>query len=336
VNDSRQMAGAVVAALELPGQGPAQDVAIAWLAAKRALLVLDDCEHLVAACADFCEAALQRCPELTIIATSQEALGVPGETRWPVSSMRSTDALQLFEARARLIVPDFRVVATSLETVTQICERLDGMPLAIELAAARVGMMAEQEILSQLSDRFHLLTGGSRTAPERQQTMIATIDWSYRLLTEEEALLFRRLAVFRGGFTLGSAQAICADGIVGSVLDLVAGLVQNSMVLAERTGGSGTRYRLLESQLAYAEDRLRETAKCGRSMRSGGAPEWGTAADCGGARVRLPARAPPTTSRHANTATSRAISSRRSAAVSGYERLAEFCLNHSRVLPIAS
>jgi len=258
VDDARQVAEAVVTALKLPGQGPALEVAILWLAARKTILVLDNCEHLVAASAEFCQAALEHCPELTIIATSREALGVPGEVRRPVSSMRPTDAVQLFEARARLVRPDVKATSSSLETVTQICERLDGMPLAIELAAARMGMMTEGEILDQLSDRFRLLTGGSRTAPARQQTMAATIDWSYRLLTEDEALLFRRLSVFRGGFTLESAQAVCAEAIAGNVLDLIAGLVLKSMVMAERAQDVRSRYRLLESQLAYAEERSRE------------------------------------------------------------------------------
>ena len=261
VNDPRQVPGAVVTALELPGQRSAQEVAIAWLTARRALLVMDNCEHLVAACAEFCQAALERCAELTIIATSREALGIPGETRWAVASLPAPDAVRLFEARARLVVPDFRVSESNLETATQLCERLDGLPLAVELAAARLGMMSEGEILTQLSDRFHLLTGGNRTAPERQRTMIATIDWSYRLLTKHEAVLFRRLSVFRGGFTLESVKAVCTDGIGGSALDRLGALVQKSMVVAERQEGTASRYRLLESQLAYAEDRLRETGE---------------------------------------------------------------------------
>lgn len=261
IDDPLQMPGAVVASLGLPGQGPAQDVVTTWLAARRAILILDNCEHLVAACAEFCRLALERCPELTIIATSRETLGVPGEVRRPVSSMLATEAVQLFEARAQLVLPNYKVTASNLETVTQICARLDGMPLAIELAAARLDMLTEQELLSQISDRFGLLKAGSRTAPERQQTMMATIDWSYRLLTEDEALLFRRLSVFRGGFTLESAQAVCGDRIAGSVLDALAGLVRKSMVVTERAARPRSRYRLLESQLAYAEDRLQETAE---------------------------------------------------------------------------
>jgi predicted ATPase/DNA-binding CsgD family transcriptional regulator len=221
----------------------------------------------VAACAHFCAAALHSCLDLKVIATSREPLGVPGETRWHVSSMREVDAVQLFEDRARLVVPDFNVTASNLDLVTNICARLDGIPLAIELAAARLGMMTEQELLGQLSDRFHLLTGGNRTAPDRHQTMMATLDWSYRLLSEGEALLFRRLSVFRGGFTLESAQAVWGGEMPGPVLDLVSGLVQKSMVVAERAEGVGSRYRLLESQLAYAEDRLIEAGELDLARR---------------------------------------------------------------------
>src|SRR6266851_1600388 len=261
VDDPLQVPDVVAAALRLPGRGQTQEVVTALLAARRAVLFLDNCEHLVAACAEFCQAALQSCPELTVIATSRETLGVSGEVRWPVSSMPATDAVQLFEARAQMVLPDFKATAANLEAVTQICDRVDGMPLAIELTAARLDVLTEQELLSQLSDRFGLLKAASRTAPERQQTMMATIDWSYRLLTEDEALLFRRLSVFRGGFTLESAQAVCADGMAGIVLDALAGLVRKSMVVAERARGPHSRYRLLESHLAYAEDRLRETGE---------------------------------------------------------------------------
>jgi predicted ATPase/class 3 adenylate cyclase len=261
VDDPGQMPGAVVSALHLPGQGPAQDVVTAWLGPRKAVLVLDNCEHLVAACAQFCRVALERCPQLTIIATSREALGVLGELRRPVLAMPANEAVQLFQARAQVVVPNYEVASSNIQTVNQICECVDGMPLAIELAAARLDVMSEQEILDQLSDRFRLLTVGGRTAPQRQQTMMATIDWSFRLLTEGEALLFRRLAVFRGGFTLDCADAVCADGIEESVLDLVAGLVRKSMLVTERVAGARTRYRLLESQLAYAEDRLRESGE---------------------------------------------------------------------------
>jgi predicted ATPase/DNA-binding CsgD family transcriptional regulator len=261
VRDPRLVAGAVVSALELRGQGTAQDSVIAWLATRRALLILDNCEHLLGACADFCKVALERCPELTIAATSREPLGVQGEAQWPVSSMQATDAVRLFAARAALVRPDFNVDATNADLAMQICERIDHLPLAIELAAARMGVMTEQDIVRQLGDRFQLLAGGNRNAPERQRTMRATVDWSYRLLTKTEALLFSRLSVFRGGFDFEGVRAICAGGIVENVLDALAGLVQKSMVVAERADNAGTRYRLLESHLAYAEDRLREAGE---------------------------------------------------------------------------
>jgi predicted ATPase/DNA-binding CsgD family transcriptional regulator len=261
VSDPRQVASTAVAVLELPGHGPAQDRLIAWLADGRALLVLDNCEHLSAACADFCTALLEGCPEGTILATSRESIGVAGEALWPLSSLTASEAIELFEARARLALPDFKVDASNREPIAEICEHLDRLPLAIELAAARINMMPERDILSQLSQRFRLLTGGSRSDPERLQSMNAAIDWSYRLLTEDEAMLFRRLSVFRGGFTLESAEAVCSDGVTKTVLDLVTSLVQKSMVVAELTNGSGGRYRLLESQIAYGEDRLREAGE---------------------------------------------------------------------------
>ena len=255
---AKDTAGAVVGMLELPGRGPAQNVALSWLAAKRALLVLDNCEQLVADCAAFSQAALERCPELTIIATSREPLGVPGEVHWPVASLRDSDALQLFEARARLVSPDFKIAAHNHDPVEQICERLDRLPLAIEMAAARLDVMSEKELLNNLNDRFRLLTAGTRGAPQRQQTMAAAIDWSHRLLTDHEARLFRRLAVFQGGFTLEGADAVCAEETDANVMGLLGGLVRKSMVVADRLDDGSTRFRLLESHHAYALERLRD------------------------------------------------------------------------------
>jgi predicted ATPase/DNA-binding CsgD family transcriptional regulator len=258
---AKEVPGAVVAALELPGRGSAQDVVLSWLAKRKALLILDNCEQLVAECAAFSQAALQRCPQLTILATSREPLGVPGEVRRPVASLRSSDALQLFEARARLVSPDFKVAAPNHDTVEQICERLDRLPLAIEMAAARLDVMSVKELLNNLNDRFRLLTSGTRGAPQRQQTMAATIDWSYRLLSDDEARLFRRLAVFQGGFTMGAAQAVCAAGGNGAALPLLSGLVQKSMVVVDSLSDVGTRYRLLESHHDFASERLRESGE---------------------------------------------------------------------------
>lgn len=255
------VSGAVVATLELPGRGSAQDVISSWLAKRRALLILDNCEHLVAECAAFSQTALERCPQLNIVATSREPLGVPGEVRWPVASLRDPDAVRLFEARARLVSPDFRVATPNLDPVTRICERLDRLPLAIEMAAARLDVMTEHELLTNLNDRFRLLTSGTRTAPQRQQTMEAAIDWSHRLLRDDETRLFRRLSVFQGGFTLDGVQAVCADGAEVNLIRLLGGLVQKSMAVADRLDDGSTRFRLLESHHAYALDRLREAGE---------------------------------------------------------------------------
>ena len=258
---AEDVAGAAVGLLELPGRGPAQNVAFSWLAAKRALLVLDNCEQLVADCAAFSHAALARCPQLTIIATSREALGVSGEVRWPVASLADSDALHLFEARARLVSPQFRIAPANHDSVEQICESLDRLPLAIEMAAARLDVMSENELLKNLNDRFRLLTSGTRGAPRRQQTMSATIDWSHRLLTDDEARLFRRLSIFHGGFTLDGAEAVCMEGPEANMMGLLGGLVQKSMVVADRLDDGSTRFRLLESQHAYALDRLRDAGE---------------------------------------------------------------------------
>src|SRR5205823_8684919 len=150
VSDPGQVASAAVGVLELPGGGPAEDRLMAWFADGRALLVLDNCEHLAAACADFCTALLERCPEATILATSRASMGVPGEARWPLSPLTAGEAIELFEARARLALPNFEVVTSNREPIAQICEHLDRLPLAIELAAARINMMSERDILSQL------------------------------------------------------------------------------------------------------------------------------------------------------------------------------------------
>jgi predicted ATPase/DNA-binding CsgD family transcriptional regulator len=261
------VSAAVLATLELPGRGTAQHVVASWLAARKALLVLDNCEHLVAECAAFCLRVLQRCPELSILATSREAIGVPGEARWPVASLGDPDAVLLFEARARLVSPDFKMATRNLDSVIRICARLDGLPLAIEMAAARIDVMSEQELLSNLNDRFRFLTSGTRTAPQRQQTMAAAIDWSHRLLIDDETRLFRRLAVFQGGFTAESVRAVCSDGIEADLITVLTALVQKSMVVADRQD-SGTRFRLLESQHEFASERLREAGELDAMQKS--------------------------------------------------------------------
>ena len=255
--DETNVAAAVVTSLELPGRGDAREVVASWLEPRRALLILDNCEHVIAECASFCQFLLQRCPELTILATSREPVGVAGEVRWPVAPLGDPDAVSLFEVRARLVAPEFKVGAPNRAPVAAICERLDRLPLAIEMAAARLDVMSEHELLANLNDRFRVLASGARTVPERQQTMAAAIDWSHRLLTAEEARLFRRLGVFQGGFTLEAARAVATDG---DPLPLLNGLVQKSMVVADRTDDR-TRYRLLESQREYALRKLRESGE---------------------------------------------------------------------------
>jgi predicted ATPase/DNA-binding CsgD family transcriptional regulator len=252
---------AVVANLELRGRGEPQQIVSSWLGSRRVLLILDNCEHVVADCATFCHALLERNAGLTILATSREPLGVPGEVRVPLSSLADGDALNLFEARARLVRPEFKVGSPNREHVAAICDRLDRLPLAIEMAAARLDLMSERELLENLNDRFRVLASSTRTAPERQQTMAAAIDWSHRLLTKDEVRLFRRLAVFHGGFTLDAARAVCSDPGKGDVLGVLTGLVKKSMVVADRLDDGSTRYHLLESHLAFAGERLRESGE---------------------------------------------------------------------------
>ncbi len=229
------------------------------------LLVLDNCEHLLDACASLVSAVLGSCPGVTLLATSREPIRAAGEVTWPVPSLSLADeATELFEDRARHVRPDFRAADDNAATVAQICERLDGMPLAIELAAARVRALSLTEILDSLHDRFRLLTGGARTAVRRQQTLRASVDWSHALLTEAERVLFRRLAVFLGGFDLEGAQAIAGGAEVEryQVLDQLSLLVEKSLVVAENVGGR-TRYRLLETVRQYALEKLGESGEAG-------------------------------------------------------------------------
>ncbi len=247
----------------------------AHLHEKQALLVLDSCEHLVEACARLTEGLLMACRNLSILVTSQEPLNVPGEVIWRVPSLSvprtdgraeragllESEAIRLFVDRARLVQPGFDLSSHNGPTMAQICRRLDGMPLAIELAAARMRLMPGEEILRRLEDRFRLLTGGRRTAIARQQTLRATVDWSYEHLSEPEQALFRRLSVFAGGFSLEAAEAVCAGGPVSAtdVLSLLTRLVDRSMVDAHE-GLTGTgRYRLLETLRQYGQERLRDS-----------------------------------------------------------------------------
>ena len=227
------------------------------------LVVLDNCEHLLDACAELVVALLVARPGLTLLATSREPIGVAGEVSWRVPSLSLADeAVELFTDRARHARPDFEISDDNAAVVAEICPRLDGVPLAIELAAARVRALSLAEILDSLHDRFRLLTGGARTAVRRQQTLRASVDWSHALLTEPERVLFRRLAVFLGGFDLDAAQAVAGGGDVQryQVLDQLTLLVDKSLVVAENIRGR-TRYRLLETVRQYALEKLGESGE---------------------------------------------------------------------------
>ena len=256
---------AVIRALGLPDQPgrSVMDTLLRFVGDRRMLLALDNCEHLLDACAALVVALLGGCPAVTLVATSREPIGVAGEVSWRVPSLSLADeAIELFTDRARQVRPDFRLTDDNAATAAEICLRLDGVPLAIELAAARVRVLSLTEIRDGLHDRFRLLTGGARTAVRRQQTLRASVDWSHALLTEPERILFRRLAVFMGGFDLDAAQAVAGGGDVESyqVLDLLTLLVDKSLVAAESTSGR-TRYRLLETVRQYAQERLGESGQ---------------------------------------------------------------------------
>jgi predicted ATPase/class 3 adenylate cyclase len=256
---------------EEPGR-PLLATLTAALRPKRVLLVLDNCEHLLDACARLADALLRAGPHLRILATSREALGIAGETAWRVPSLAVPDAqrpppaddltryeaVRLFAERAAAVQPRFAVTGQNAPAVAQICQRLDGIPLAIELAAARVRVLPPEPLLARLEDRFRLLTGGSRTALERHQTLQAAVDWSYDLLTDHERALFNRLAVFAGGWTLEAAEAVCAGESVGTaaVLDLLTRLVDKSLVVVEDQPDGTARYRLLETLRQYARQKL--------------------------------------------------------------------------------
>ncbi|WNG94803.1 LuxR C-terminal-related transcriptional regulator [Mycobacterium sp. ITM-2016-00318] len=256
---------AVARALGLPDQPgrSTMETLVKFVSDRQTLVVLDNCEHLLDAAASLAAELLARCQGLQILATSRESTGVPGEVTFQVPSLSLADeAIDLFADRARRVRPDFTVGDDNVVTVTEICKRLDGMPLAIELAAARVRALSLEEIVGGLHDRFRLLTGGARTAVRRQQTLRASVDWSHALLTEPERILFRRLAVFLGGFDLDAAQSVAGDAEVEryQILDQLALLVDKSLVTAENSGGR-TRYRLLETVRQYAQEKLGESGE---------------------------------------------------------------------------
>jgi len=270
-----------------------------YLQARSMLLLLDNCEHLLDRCADLVYALLQSCPGVHVLATSRQNLGLTGEVGWKVDTLSTPslsnlttrdrpqkdrmsllseyDAVQLFVVRAQQAMPAFQMTAQNAEEIARICAHLDGLPLALELAAARVLSLSVAEIQDRLADRFRLLTGGSRAALPRQKSLRALLDWSYDLLNPAEQTLLRRLSVFAGGFTLQAAAVVCPEESLTDqdtlseedayeaweTLDLLSSLVDKSLILAEHEAGR-TRYRLLETMRQYAQDRLQE---CGETDR---------------------------------------------------------------------
>ena len=267
-----------------------------YLQEKKALLILDNCEHLVNASAQLAESLLHACPGLCILVSSREALGIAGEAVYrvpslsipdaqhllPIETFKNYESVRLFIDRAQTVLPDFFITNRNAPAIAQICARLDGIPLAIELAAARVKMLNTEQIAERLDDRFHLLTGGSRTALPRQQTLRALIDWSYDLLSITERTLLMRLSIFAGGWTLEAAEQICKDEVKrkdevrsmnyeenkgslhnsdfilhpSDVLDLLAQLINKSLVVVDANEGAETRYHLLETIRQYAREKL--------------------------------------------------------------------------------
>jgi predicted ATPase/class 3 adenylate cyclase len=271
MTDERLVPQAVASVLGVKEEAgrPVLEALVKYVSDRKLLLILDNCEHLLHACAELSVQLLQSGPILKILASSREHLHVKGEATYPVPPLSVPDpnakitlealtqfeAVRLFVERARAKQPGFQLTQTNAKTVADICQRLDGIPLAIELASARVRALSVEEIAARLSDRFGLLTRGDRTALPRQQTLRASIDWSYELLTDHERALLRRLSVFAGGWTLEAAEAVGADGDVetADVLDLLTNLIEKSLVTLE---AEGKRYRLLETVRQYAQERL--------------------------------------------------------------------------------
>ena len=265
---------------------PLLEKLLEYVQTKDCLVVLDNCEHLVDACARLAETLLRASPRLQILATSREPLGVAGEAVWPVTGLDlppadqapeqavACAAVQLFAERARQARPSFSVTAQNAVGLAQVCRQLDGLPLAIELAAARVSLLPVEQIaaLLEANDRFRLLTGGGRTALPRHQTLLATIEWSYQLLSDAERALLRRLAVFAGGWTLAAAEAVCADASApaagpgallpaGDVLEVLSRLVTKSLVVSEASRGVEARFRLLETIGEFAAGKLEQSGE---------------------------------------------------------------------------
>lgn len=285
LSDPALVTKGVATALDVPEQ-PGRTLTeslIAYLRSKSMLLVLDNCEHVISACAELADAVLRACPNVRILTTSREPLGIPGEAIWrvpalsipsptrlpPLEALTQYDAVSLFADRAALSHPGFRVTGGNAAAVAQVAARLEGIPLAIELAAARVKALPVDVIAAKLDDRFRLLTGGARTGPRHQQTLRTALDWSYDLLSEPERRLLRRLSVFAGGFTVEAVEHVCGPNGEDDILDQLTSLVDKSLVgFNERA--EPARYGLLESVRQYGNEKLHgagETAELRRRHR---------------------------------------------------------------------
>jgi predicted ATPase/class 3 adenylate cyclase len=275
MTDQRLVPQAVASVLGVKEEAghPVLEAVVKYVSDRKLLLILDNCEHLLHACAELATQLLRSGPHLKILASSRQPLHVAGETTYHVPSLsvpepqrtvtmqalEQYEAVRLFVDRARAVQPSFQITDTNSRSVVDICHRLDGIPLALELAAARVRALSVDEIAARLNDRFRLLTSGDRTALPRQQTLRASIDWSYDLLTNDERSLLRRLAVFAGDWTLEAAEAVAPGGeLVADIVDLLSQLVEKSLVVLEP---QGERYRMLDTVREYAQERLRESAE---------------------------------------------------------------------------
>ena len=272
ITDPEWVTRAICAVLDisLQGNAPPLTVLTEYLRSKKLLLAVDNCEHLIDTCAHLCDSLLHACSDLHIIASSREALGIDGENAYRVPSLSLPDpksglhaiekaeAVKLFLERATAVLPEFELTESNASFVAQICQRLDGIALAIELAASRVKMLKVEQIAARLDGAFRLLTGGSRTALPRQQTLRALIDWSYNLLSEEERTVLRRLSIFMGGWTLEAAESVCDNP---NTLDLLTHLVDKSLVSVDLEHGEEPRYFLLETIRQYAREKLAENGE---------------------------------------------------------------------------
>jgi predicted ATPase/DNA-binding XRE family transcriptional regulator len=283
VQDGAQVPNAVASAIGMSSEGLVTVEALRDRLRddRPTLIVLDTCEHLIGACATLAVRLVQMCPNLSVLATSREPLNVPGEMTWQVPPMRCEEAMQLFVERARAVRPEFALDKADEALLIQICQQLDGLPLAIELAAARLRVLSLEQIAARLDDRFSLLTGGNRLAPPKQQTLRTMMDWSYDLLSEAERVLLRRLSIFTADWTLELAEAVCAweperaeaqeQGDSAhlrreDVLDVLTHLVNKSLVIVDERGAQ-PRYSLSNTIRQYAQEKLVEAGEFDRVYR---------------------------------------------------------------------